>query len=359
MQILNHLIADSTAYGAHVGRDKYQYDVALSFAGEQRKYVEAVAESLVDTGTKIFYDDYEKVSLWGKDLYTHLDYVYRKASRFCIVFISAAYASKVWTNHERRSAQARAIQENTEYLLPARFDQTELPGLPPTIGYLDLNEVAPQELAVMILEKLGPRIVEPGFPSKPDRLLDDLRIKGTGAKAKKIKKETTRVARSFYDALERMTIEERTAVAGVFAFGCIGELPDGVHVSLDYLSRMTRMPKAELLEALRSVRSLNFKTIVRDQPRDPAHRVGELLGDDQDLLLSFWSQAVPASRDSTRVAQAAVNAAASHYCADHGLDVVRRLDFRRLSTAYTGAVILEREDGDAADVEVHAPRSDG
>src|SRR5215813_13480167 len=107
--------------------DEPRYDVALSFAGEDRLYVEKVAFALRNEGVKIFYDDYEKVTLWGRDLYAHLDWVYRGASRYCVVFISRHYAEKVWTNHERASAQARALIENQEYVLPARFDDTEVP----------------------------------------------------------------------------------------------------------------------------------------------------------------------------------------------------------------------------------------
>ena len=88
-------------------REDARYDVALSFAGEERPYVEAVADALRNAGVKVFYDDYEKVTLWGKDLYSHLDYVYRKASRYCVLFVSESYARKVWTNHERHEIHLR------------------------------------------------------------------------------------------------------------------------------------------------------------------------------------------------------------------------------------------------------------
>jgi hypothetical protein len=58
------------------------------------------------------------------------------------MFISADYAEKVWTRHERRSALARVIEEGGDYLLPARFDDTELPGLRPTTAYVDLRQIA-------------------------------------------------------------------------------------------------------------------------------------------------------------------------------------------------------------------------
>lgn len=132
------------------------FDVCLSFAGEQRDYVERIAVALKDAGLKVFYDQDEDVaaSLWGRDLGEALDYVYRQGSRFCVMFISADYAAKAWTNHERRSALARAI-EHDEYVLPARFDDTELPGLRPTVGYLDLREIAPATLVEFVLRKFG------------------------------------------------------------------------------------------------------------------------------------------------------------------------------------------------------------
>lgn len=45
----------------------YKYDIALSFAGEDREYVEKVATLLKENGIKVFYDKFEQVDLWGKD----------------------------------------------------------------------------------------------------------------------------------------------------------------------------------------------------------------------------------------------------------------------------------------------------
>ncbi|MFL6125415.1 toll/interleukin-1 receptor domain-containing protein [Actinophytocola sp.] len=136
-------------------RGDVQYDVCLSFAGEQRGYVEEVASGLRARHVKVFYDGYEQVSLWGKDLGEHLDQIYRQAARYCIMFVSADYARKVWTTHERRSAQARAIEEHSEYVLPVRFDDTEIPGLRPTVGYLDLRVIRPDQLVDLVVQKLG------------------------------------------------------------------------------------------------------------------------------------------------------------------------------------------------------------
>ena len=135
--------------------ESFQYDVALSFAGEDRPYVDSVAEHLTLAGVRVFYDKYEQPALWGTDLYQRLDEVYRRKAKYCVMFISQAYRDKIWTNHELKSAQARAFQESKEYILPARFDDTDIPGIRATLGYVDLRQKTPQELAEMVLAKLG------------------------------------------------------------------------------------------------------------------------------------------------------------------------------------------------------------
>lgn len=132
----------------------YEYDVALSFAGEDRPYVEAVAGRLRTAGLKVFFDDFEQIELWGGDLVVHLDEVYRTKARYCVVFISRHYRHKLWTTHELQSALARAVTERDAYLLPARFDDTEIPGVRPTVHYIDLRRLPPEQFANLITEKV-------------------------------------------------------------------------------------------------------------------------------------------------------------------------------------------------------------
>lgn len=131
-----------------------EYDVALSFAGEDREYVEAVASELKKQGVRVFYDNFETVNLWGKDLYTHLQDVYQNQAKYTVIFISEHYAKKLWTNHERKMAQARAFSESNEYILPARFDDTKIKGIVPTTGFIDLRRYTPKEFSDLICKKL-------------------------------------------------------------------------------------------------------------------------------------------------------------------------------------------------------------
>ncbi|ANQ12642.1 toll/interleukin-1 receptor domain-containing protein [Vibrio natriegens] len=130
------------------------YLISLSFAGEDREYVDAVASGLKNNGISVFYDKYEQASLWGKDLYQHLTDVYQNRSRYVVMFISEHYAKKLWTSHEKRMAQARAFKESREYILPVKFDDTIIPDIPDTTGYLDAREFVPDEIVKFIKQKL-------------------------------------------------------------------------------------------------------------------------------------------------------------------------------------------------------------
>ncbi|MFJ4545813.1 toll/interleukin-1 receptor domain-containing protein [Pseudomonas sp. NPDC088885] len=130
------------------------YDIAISFAGEDRPVAEKLAASLVLAGLNVFYDEYEQANLWGKDLYVHLSKVYKDDSKYCLMLISEQYAKKQWTNLERRAAQARAFAESSEYILPLRLDDAEIDGILPTIGYLDYRRTQGEQIVEHLVAKV-------------------------------------------------------------------------------------------------------------------------------------------------------------------------------------------------------------
>jgi TIR domain len=146
----------------------FDYDVALSYTGEDRVYVQKIAARLRELGVLVFYDEYAAAEMWGNDLYALLDEVYRRRARFTIMFVSRHYASKPWTQHERQSAQARALTGIGPYLLPVRLDDSELPGLRPTVGYVDARTTPVEKLISLIQQKLS---TAPGVTSTSRPLL--------------------------------------------------------------------------------------------------------------------------------------------------------------------------------------------
>ena len=141
---------------------EYIYDVALSFADEQRDYVEKVAEHLHTLGVTFFYDNYQKTNLWGKNLIKYLEKVYYQDSRYCVVFISHEYRDKCWTKFESESIEERVLLQNNndsfqQCILPVRFDDTKIPGIRDSLGVIYARKTSPKELAQMIYEKIQNR----------------------------------------------------------------------------------------------------------------------------------------------------------------------------------------------------------
>ena len=134
---------------------EWRWDVALSFASAQRDYVEQVAAVLRVRGLRCFYDADEQIELWGKYLAEELPAIYGEQAAAVVVFVSSEYAARDWTRLERRASLNRAVRERREYVLPARFDDTALPGLLSDMVAVDLRSRAPQQLAEMIIDKLA------------------------------------------------------------------------------------------------------------------------------------------------------------------------------------------------------------
>lgn len=139
-----------------------------------------------------------------------------------------------------------------------RFDDTEVPGLRPTVAYIDGRTTRPTELAKLISEKLGPRVGEKFFPPEPDKLFEAL-----NATTLEVRDSVERIARSFMQTLIRMTVDERKLVAHLFVEGCRTQLPNNVHVSLDIVRRDLGIAPSEVIERIRAMTSLGFEQEIR------------------------------------------------------------------------------------------------
>ena len=306
-------------------KSEFDYDVCLSFAGNDRDYVEKVAKALAGKGVRVFYDRYEEVGLWGKDLYCHLADIYESAARYCVMFISKHYAKRLWTNHERRNAQARAFRENSEYVLPVRFDKTAVPGLPETVGYLDLRRITPGKLTSLIIRKLGPRQRKNYFPPSLDKLFASLGVTNSSAA---IRNTVESHAECFFSALKRMSDDERKTVYFLMRSGCPNDLPVNMHINLDLLRRHTGFTVRKLTQILGGIRSLGFLAEIREESHGS-------LGKSQIGYIEWHNLTIDAPGNATHIAAEIVEGATIGHCAECGMASFMRLDFSQLSTVTT------------------------
>ena len=98
---------------------KFEFDAALSFAGEDRRHAEAIARALQEQGLKVFYDRDYAAHLWGKGQEEY-EKIYGPASRYVIPLVSKHYREKDWTRLEFGIAKKEARRRRRSSFSPSR-----------------------------------------------------------------------------------------------------------------------------------------------------------------------------------------------------------------------------------------------
>lgn len=133
----------------------FEYDVSISFAGEDREIAENLAIKLETKGIKVFYDKFHKSDLWGKRLGTYFQDVYGPKTKFVVPLISKYYPIKDWTDFEFSIMRDEAKKRKREFILPVKLDDTKILGIHEDVGYLDYREEGIDGVIDCLLEKLS------------------------------------------------------------------------------------------------------------------------------------------------------------------------------------------------------------
>lgn len=109
------------------------YDVALSFAGEDREYAEDLFDALQDEGHAVFYDREEQARSLGIDVEQYLRPIYESGCRFVVVVLGETYGRKRWTIFESstfhpRIEKGEVIPIWSRAVAPSPFDETRSRG---------------------------------------------------------------------------------------------------------------------------------------------------------------------------------------------------------------------------------------
>ncbi|MFO0795437.1 MAG: TIR domain-containing protein [Candidatus Brocadiaceae bacterium] len=151
---LNLLDLNKLKEKIHIRKTGFTYDVAISFAGEDREIAKQLKELLKERGLEVFYDFDQQAQLWGKDLNKTLTEVYRNDALFMVIIVSQNYPEKDWTNFEFANGKDAEKIRPIEYLLPIKIDDTHIVGLKETIGFVDLRKQSLEEIVDLLVEKV-------------------------------------------------------------------------------------------------------------------------------------------------------------------------------------------------------------
>ena len=136
---------------------KHVFDVAFSFPGEVREYVQSIAAEVErELGPHTyFYDNNYKAQLARPSLDTLLQDIYGRRSRLIVVFVCEKYQEKEWCGIEFRSIKEILMGRDDEKIMFVKMDDGKVDGVFKTDGYIDGRHHSPQELANFIQERVS------------------------------------------------------------------------------------------------------------------------------------------------------------------------------------------------------------
>lgn len=108
---------------------KYNYDVAISFAEEDRNAALALALALEIRGfKKVYYYPNQRAATWGRELKIKLESIFSTEARYAIVLLSNNYfdMKKEYTPIELAAIKKRINEEvGIVYMLPVKLNINE------------------------------------------------------------------------------------------------------------------------------------------------------------------------------------------------------------------------------------------
>lgn len=126
-----------------------EYDLAFSFAGEDRSYVEKIKKECEVLGLTVYYDIDRRIDQWGKSFIGEQRKVYSGyRTKHFIPFISKHYFAKPIPTDEFRSALMESTKRSN-YILPIKLDDSKISVeyLHADTQYLKSSDYTPAQLA--------------------------------------------------------------------------------------------------------------------------------------------------------------------------------------------------------------------
>lgn len=110
----------------------YEFDFALSFAGENRDLARHIAESLETLDANVFFDEHYEANYLGRTWSKEFLRIFGSASRLVVCLLDKHHKNKIWPTFERECFEPRVADAE---VIPIFLDDTAFPGIPKdTIG---------------------------------------------------------------------------------------------------------------------------------------------------------------------------------------------------------------------------------
>jgi hypothetical protein len=146
-----------------------RFRIALTFAGENRKLVEEIAQILATLFGRdsILYDKFHEAEFASPDLAFILPDLYKNESDLVVLVFCDDYENKQWCKLEWRAIYFLIMNMKDQDIMLMRFNRLEPVGLHGLAGFIELDDLSPAQIAGLILERLALNEGRPRSPQSP------------------------------------------------------------------------------------------------------------------------------------------------------------------------------------------------
>jgi hypothetical protein len=149
------------ACGFRLGLKEYEFDFALSFAGENRELAKMIANQLELFDCAVFYDEWFEANYLGKAWHKSFTQIFSEQARFVVCLLDKYHAEKIWPTFERECFAPRITEAA---VIPIYLDDTPIAGIPKDIigipfkNYIVYGADLPNKVTDEIVFKLFERL---------------------------------------------------------------------------------------------------------------------------------------------------------------------------------------------------------
>lgn len=138
----------------------YTFDIAISFAGENRELAEEIAHTLRFLDYEVFYDKLYEANYLGSSWSKEFERIFSHDSKYIICLLDHNHQAKIWPTFERECFSEKV---QTNEVIPIFLDETKFVGIPQdligikfkyTIGERDLVSRIREEIIFKIVTKV-------------------------------------------------------------------------------------------------------------------------------------------------------------------------------------------------------------
>jgi hypothetical protein len=110
--------------------EDFEFEVAISFAGENRELAKFIMETLMHLDVPVFYDELFESNYLGKAWSTQFREIFGERSKLVVSLLDKHHLAKLWPTFEREIFAPRIQSES---VIPIFLDDTKFPGVPQDI----------------------------------------------------------------------------------------------------------------------------------------------------------------------------------------------------------------------------------